>query len=334
MKTSIVFIIVAWLGFFGTALAECDYCLLTQGISPLETTRGIGLRFDERYTRLATLFNNGVKLDGGGALETHWTTQITAFYSVNPRLTLMCIVPISRRFEQGEEEIEEQLSNFLLSTTRSPGRASEVFHDEGAGGKSFGLSDITLIGRYQVLVKHTLTSSFITAVQGGVRVPTGRTNSTNDGGELLDAHLQPGTGATNFLLGVSTNYVRDRLGFVLNGTLGIATEGNVGDETYQFGNSLNYDGSVRLRLNNSLQSSTHVFAALGIAGEYREKERLGGVEIDGSGGNTMYLTPGIQLFLKSVLFEFSFWKAIHHDLYGSQLGEDFKTFAGMTFLLR
>ncbi len=58
------------------------YCLLTQGIFPLETANGIGLRLDERYTRLSTLIDAaGNEIDSQGALETHWTTQFTGLYS-------------------------------------------------------------------------------------------------------------------------------------------------------------------------------------------------------------------------------------------------------------
>jgi hypothetical protein len=209
----------------------------------------------------------------------------------------------------------------------------EPFHGEGGhGGVAFGLSDITLLGRFQIVRKHALTSTFITAVQAGIRIPTGRTDAKNDEGEILDAHIQPGTGAFNYLFGFSTSYAFKRLGAAANGLFSLATEGEVGPDRYEFGNSLNYDAAVRYRLNSEPLFGFNFFAALGLAGEYRQQELLNGVAVEGTGGNTLYLTPGLQIFYRAVVFEFSFWRAIHHDLKGEQLGETFKTFAGLTFL--
>ncbi|MFQ5629984.1 MAG: hypothetical protein ACE5I1_14555, partial [bacterium] len=146
--------------------------------------------------------------------------------------------------------------------------------------------------------------------------------------------IQPGTGAFSYLFGLSTSYAYKKLNAVANGTFSLATEGEVGDDSYEYGNAINYDAALRYRLSGSLQSSANLFAALGIAGEWRQKEQLNSLELDGTGGNTLYLTPGFQVFFRSVVFEFSFWQAISRDLNGEQLGESFKTFAGLTFLLK
>jgi hypothetical protein len=34
----------------------CDYCLVSQGISPLQTQNGIGVRIDQRYTELDSVY--------------------------------------------------------------------------------------------------------------------------------------------------------------------------------------------------------------------------------------------------------------------------------------
>ena len=71
-----------------------------------------------------------------------------------------------------------------------------------------------------------------------------------------------------------------------------------------------------------------------MAGEYRGKEKLDGVTLDDTGGHTLYLTPGVQLFFRQFILEFSFWQAVQHDLNGEQLGETFKTFGGLTWLIQ
>lgn len=342
MSRILEFTIIGLVTTVVTALG-CDYCLLTQGISPLETSNGIGFRLDQRYTRLSTLFDNGEKIDREGALETHWTTQFSGFYTVKPRLSFIAVVPIVRRFGEGEshhheeEEIEKPLTNHKFNT-----RSLDSFRGfvtlsgggEGAAGSSFGLSDIALLGRYQFYKRHTLASTFIAVFQTGVRIPTGTTDARNDDGEVLEAHLQPGTGAFNFLLGASANYVKNNLGFAANGIYSIATEGKVGGDIYQYGNALNYDASLRYRLISSLQSGLNFFANLGIAGEYRRHEKQNGLALDDTGGHTFYLAPSVQVFYQQFVFELSYWHTVGHNLNGRQLGETFKTFAGLTFLLR
>lgn len=323
--------ILALLFSVGATLA-CDYCLLTQGISPLETSKGIGFRVDERYTRLSTLFDHGQKVDNSNELETHWTTQLTAFYNVQSRLTLVAFVPYVRRYEREMAEDTTGHHDFVAAKTS---RVHKLFHGgTGAAGTANGLGDITLLTRYQAIKKHSLTSTFIAALQAGVRFPTGSTDAQDDHENFLDAHLQPGTGAFNYLLGFSTSYALNRFNFVATALFNLAAQGKVGEDTYEFGNALNYDTAIRLRLNSGEQAPLNFFAAMGVAGEYRGSELQNGVEVEGSGGHTMYLTPGLQVFYRSLVFEFSFWQAIYHDIDGEQLGETFKTTAGISYLIQ
>ncbi len=322
-----LFALLGILLFAALPVRGCDYCLLTQGISPLETAKGIGFRVDQRYARLGALFEAGSEVESGDALETHWTTQLTAFYSVTPRLTVTAVVPFARRFEQGEEGHHgEGAPDGLRTFLRTDG-------GEGGLGTSFGLSDITLLGRYQVFNRHTFRSTFIAALQTGVRLPTGKTDATNDEGEFLNAHIQPGTGAVNYLLGISTSYAVNRLSLIANGVYSIATEGEVGDHTYEYGNAVNYEAAVRYRLTRSIQSPLKLFAGVGIAGEYRGEEFQDNVLAVGR-GHTIYAAPSFQVFFEPLVFEFAFWQPIFQDMEGDQLAESFKTFGGLTFLLR
>jgi hypothetical protein len=352
MKNKLFFIISINILVCHISLHACDYCLLTQGISPLETARGIGLRADERYTRLSTLLDHGDKIDNEGAKETHWTTQVTGFYSVTPRLTFTAVVPYVRRFEQegeagghhndgdghqdGKTNINSSKNWFIdTSLLNSSKNISSMFNEEvGASGSSSEFSDISVFGRYQVLNRHSLNSTFIAALQGGIRFPTGKTDATNEEGEILNAHIQPGTGAFNYLFGFSVSYAIKKVSFVANSLYSLTTEGNVGNDSYEYGNVINYDASVRYRLSGSIQSSTYLFASLGVAGEHRQEELLKGDEVPGTGGQTIYLLPGFQVFFRPFIFEASFWVPVIYDLHGRQLAETFKGSAGFTFLWR
>lgn len=340
MRTIIRLIVVGVVVFFSIGWA-CDYCLLVQGVSPLETSGGKGLRIYQRYTRLSTLFDDGKKVADSNAMETHWTTQFNGFYSFTPKIMVIAVVPVVRRSGSGEEEevpANTAPAGMLRNSSQAFAGASGSFaalssaHEEGAAGTSFGLGDVMLLGRYQLFQRHAIATTFLTAVQLGVRFPTGSSAAKNDQGEYLDVHLQPGTGAFNFLFGLSANYIKERIGLVADGLFSIPTEGTVGDQTYQFGNALNYDASFRYRF-TSFESSVSFFGAVGIAGEYRGKEKQNGVELDDTGGHTVYFAPGIQLNYQRVLFEVSYWQPVVHHLNGIQLGETVKTYAGISFLL-
>ncbi len=58
-----------------------------------------------------------------------------------------------------------------------------------------------------------------------------------------------------------------------------------------------------------------------------------GASVPDSGGNTVYLSPGLQLVLAPHwVVELSYQGAIYHNLYGTQLGESYKAIGGVTDL--
>jgi len=76
-----------------------------------------------------------------------------------------------------------------------------------------------------------------------------------------------------------------------------------------------------------------LFLALGVNGELRGREKEDGVTITNSGGNTTYLSPGIQVVAAPHwVFEVTYQKAVYHNLYGTQTGEDYKAAGGVTYL--
>ncbi|MBI5561286.1 MAG: hypothetical protein HY894_00295 [Deltaproteobacteria bacterium] len=73
--------------------------------------------------------------------------------------------------------------------------------------------------------------------------------------------------------------------------------------------------------------------ALGVNGEARAKETTGGEKDPNSGGNTVYLSPGIQAAITpNWSAELSYQHAVYHNLNGAQLGESYKVTGGVTHL--
>jgi hypothetical protein len=170
----------------------------------------------------------------------------------------------------------------------------------------------------------------------GVKFATGSTNAkTADGMGYLDGHMQPGTGSTDYLLGVSFSHSLDRFSIAAN-LLGTLTgKGKFGNMSHQFGNALNYDlsGKYRVAPEAFQPQKPQYFLSLGINGEIRDREKVEDVTVDDSGGNVVYLTPGAQLVLAPHwVIELSYLHAIYHNLYGTQLGETYKAVSAVTYL--
>jgi hypothetical protein len=309
---------------FGGAVGAgaCDFCLLSQGVSPLDTIKGSGIKVSERYTLLDEVYRGTEEVPAQGARETHWTTEMTGFYSPLPHLTLLAVVPYRVGQTAGELELGPDGTPTGLDTA--------------GAGSARGLGDVTLLARYTLLSADGRTTSTRLAGQLGVKFATGGTDARTDGGgEYLDSHLQPGTGSTDLLFGLSASHAAGRLSFAANLLGTLCGEGEFGDTKHRFGNALNYDVSAKWRVHPSgaAPRDPQFFAVLGVAGEARGKEKTAGATDENSGGNTVYLVPGLQLTLPPHwVFDFTWQAAVHHDLDGTQLGETSKTIGGVTYL--
>jgi hypothetical protein len=287
---------------------RCDYCLAAQGISPLEVGSS-GVRADIRYLTLGTMYQDGRKTENkDDELETHFTQQYSFYFSVTPELSASAIVPIAKRHS---EQLDE--SGNLVT------------------GNQFGLADASLLVRYEALVKHDVEATSILSFAAGIKFPTGRTNGKDSEGNLLDAHIQLGTGSTDALLGVSGFLTFDRVALIADMLGAITTRGAHG---HKFGDILNYDASIRYRIYPAEYADSQLFATLGLYGELRGRERQDGIPIPSSGGNVLFLSPGLQFFLTpSITLEASYHLPVLHALNGSQLGEDYRIMAGVQFIM-
>ncbi len=285
----------------------CDFCLAAQGISPLEVGSS-GVRIDVRYLSVGTLYQDGSKtINSSRELETHLTQQYSFFYALGSSVSLSALVPVPRRHS-------EQVSGQGQLVT----------------GNQFGIGDVAFLARYKPYVGHGMESTYIISIAGGVKLPTGRTDGRDSQGNLLDAHVQLGTGSTDILLGASGFAAIGRTAFIVN-LLGGAS-GN-GANGHQFGNTLNFDATVRYGISSDDYDSPQLFATLGLVGELRGRERQDGAVDENSGGNVIYASPGVQLFVTPALtFELSYQQAIIHGLYGQQLGEDYRFVSGIQIL--
>src|SRR5579859_3703573 len=83
-------------------------------------------------------------------------------------------------------------------------RSHEHIHHQAGGQEPEAwnftqIGDARVVGRYRFLPAETHSGSF--GVQFGVKLPTGKFDVANDGGEVAERTLQPGSGTTDAILG-------------------------------------------------------------------------------------------------------------------------------------
>ena len=309
------------LTLFAGPASACDFCLMHQGISPLETLNGHGLRVTQHYTDVDAVYQGTDRRPDPGAEEQFWTTDITAFYSLPQLEGLLLQFNLPVRVTRGAGDVR----------TAADG---SVDRDTAHGGDS-GIGDVSLLARYTFLRRHTLASTLYLALSAGFKAPTGATDGRDDAGAFMDAHTQVGTGSYDALVGLSGNYVRGRFGVAVSAFGSLTGAGEFGDTRHRFGDSLNYAVSGRYRLTPAVLggSAMQLFAAAGISGEARRREHEEGARVTDSGGHTLYVTPGLQLNVNAHwVAEVSYHHAIYHRLNGTQLGENYKVFGSLTYL--
>jgi len=292
-----------------SSFSACDFCLAAQGISPLEAGAS-GLRADFRYLTLGSMYRGGSRVaNSDGEVESHFTQQYTLLFQLGRVWTISGIIPFARRHTE--------------------------FTAEGGNvvnGNQFGLGDIAVLARYKAIMTHGMESTYMLSLNAGVKTPTGRTNGYDSQGNLLDAHIQLGTGSTDFLVGCSGIAAFDRAALIANVLTSITTQGAHG---HRFGNSVNYDLSLRYRLFPEGYEGVQFFGVVGLTGEWRGREIQDGTPDENSGGNVAYISPGAQVFFTpSVSVEAAFQYPVVHALHGEQLGEDFRIMTGIQLLFR
>jgi hypothetical protein len=85
-------------------LSACDYCIASQGISPVEVG-STGARYDLRYLRLQDMYEAGKKTGNpSNDIETYVTHQFSFYYHITGSLSASLFVPFSSRSASGSGE--------------------------------------------------------------------------------------------------------------------------------------------------------------------------------------------------------------------------------------
>lgn len=232
-------------------------------------------------------------------LRTIQAYALSYAYGVTNDFTLVLRLPYVRR--TGIREAEEEM----------PGD----FEVEDFGPAD-GIGDLTLFGQYRFL--HQGKTEL--AILFGLKTPTGKTNDHTAQGDVFDAEFQPGSGSWDPLFGLAWTHHAGAWSFDSNVLYTLATEGT---QNTDLGDRFQYNVAVSYRL-SSLASGEHPMfhgatsheegddghghahhheentgpaldLVLELNGEWHAEQVTNGISDPNSGGNSIFLSPGLRL---------------------------------------
>jgi hypothetical protein len=226
---------------------------------------------------------------------------------------------------------------------RSDIREAHLHEDEGeielhTLGTSEGIGDLVLLGQYRFL--NDRERRLEAALVAGVKAPTGKTNRIDDQGVAFEAHFQPGSGSWDGVLGAA---LTKRAGpYSWDGNVVYTFAGN-GTQDTNLGDRFQYNLALSYRLGQGTHEP-HEHAAdsaaphhhvawdlmLELNGEWQEKQEIAGVSDPNSGGNVVYLSPGLRVSVDDWAAFVSVGKPIVRNLNGLQSEPDYRVVAGVS----
>jgi hypothetical protein len=221
-------------------------------------------------------------------------------------------------------------------------------------GDSTGFGDVTVLGQWRFL--NNVLSGTQAALLFGVKLPTGTTNLYDQLGVQFETEFQPGSGSWELLVGAALSQRFGEWNFDTN--ILFIGAGDGAQQT-NLGNRFLYNAAVSYRIigasnnpHNALAHEGHehnvpvrkaaakvqvpvsswaIDAILEVNGEWHDRERADGVADDNSGGNTVYLSPGVRASYDRYSGFLSVGIPILNEMNGLQSKPTFRVVSGMSF---
>jgi hypothetical protein len=193
---------------------------------------------------------------------------------------------------------------------------------------SRGFGDLSLLAKYLIYQRDALKQTTRGILIGGIKFPTGR-----DGKPGLPQSLQNGSGSFDYTGGLAFTHIKGRLGIHADLLYTLKTEAN----NFEFGDTFQYDLALGWRLIPAVYKTypaKQLNLYLELNGTYSKKNEQNGLEMADSGGNTLFLSPGIQFIPgRAFLVEASLQIPIAENLNGTQLETDYAFMVGFRWLI-
>lgn len=299
-----LFIVAVLVLFASSSAYACEVCGCSLGgnyfgILPQFHGHFVGLRHQYRSFRSEhlPLFNESEILVSH---EYFHTTELWGRWNPSKKVQLFAFVPVNfmRKQEAGITTLEN------------------------------GLGDVSLIANVVLLnTGDDIRNTWKHALQlgGGVKIPTGRSNLKLADGEV-NPNFQLGTGSFDFPLNAIYTVRYKRAGFSTEVNYRINTANHDG---YRFGNQLN----TAARLFYWQQAGlVNFLPSVGTLWEYAAQSLENGVRQDLSGGQSIWLTAGLDVFFNRFSVGVSYQQVMYQHLSDGQLTSYPRVAANLNFL--
>ena len=225
-------------------------------------------------------------------------------------------------------------------------------------GDAAGVGDLSVLAQYRFF--NNRASQMEAALLFGAKLPTGDTSVSAANGERFEAEFQPGSGSVDYFLGVAFTKRFGAWSFDTNVLYQFTSEGvqdtNLGDRflynaavsyrMYGFAGASGrmnaglpepmYHGGPKAKHHTTRRRRRHprgpaLDLVLEVNGEWHDHQRVDGVKDPNSGGNTVYLSPGLRLSMDRWSAFVSVGVPIVSDPNGLQPEPDWRMLSGVTF---
>jgi len=197
-----------------------------------------------------------------------------------------------------------------------------------------GLGDMVLLFKYRISNPRDTRQNLLIGI--GPKIPTGRTDFARDDGIILNADLQPGSGAWDAVMYGFYNRsfgFRPSMGFSVS--LVYSLKGINPDyfngQSYQFGNEILGQLAIVEKINLGIQ----IFD-LGLTLRYRHQgeDLFNQRTLPNTGGHFLFLTPGASYFITSKLsLNFSADLPLYIKVEGTQLAPTYRFTFGVFMVI-
>jgi len=217
----------------------------------------------------------------------------------------------------------------------------EAHNDMGIGeaelaGDSKGLGDMTLFGQYRFFNRNKSHAALL----AGVKTPTGDTDELELEGARFETEQQPGSGSWDPFIGLAIDKSWGIIGLSGNILYTIATKGT---QDTDLGDTFNYNIALSYRAfspEGSHDHSSHVHGlniidyvdlVIELNGDSKEKAVIASHKEEHTGGQTLYLSPGMRIGAKHSWSVFaSVGVPINNNINSEQSEPDYRIIGGIS----
>jgi hypothetical protein len=183
-------------------------------------------------------------------------------------------------------------------------------------------------GKYRFWHKDVPFGVTQAAVFGGLEVPTGSDGERDNVGTLLPISLQLGSGSVDPFVGAAVG----RTGRTHSLEGGAQYQINTKGEEFELGDEVRYDLTYQYQIFPPQIENSQLNLTVELNGKHVEKHELAGRKVNNSGGDVLFVAPGLQFLINTVVFEGSIQLPIFQDLNGTQPETDYNVLVGMRYL--